>query len=69
MAYSKEHKADWKHDDYRGEVLKEFLAGKTFGQITPMLVVQYINERLKSASKCGRVRSPVTEQYHAKTRR
>jgi propanol-preferring alcohol dehydrogenase len=30
---------------------------------------QYINERLKSASKRGRVRNPVTEQYHAKTRR
>jgi integrase len=60
MAYSKEHKADWKHDDFRGEVLKQFFAGKTFGQITPMLIVQYINERLKSVSKRGRVRSPVT---------
>jgi integrase len=60
MPYAKEHKADWKHDEFRGAVLKEFFAGKTFAQITPMLIVQLVNQRLKSISKRGRLRSPVT---------
>jgi integrase len=57
---SKNHKIDWKHDEYRGEVLKTFFAGRSFSQITPMLVVGYINERLKSKTKRETDRSPVT---------
>lgn len=60
LHYSKEHKADWKHDEFRGEVLKAFFAERTFSEFTPMLVVQFINERLKSVTKRGKTRSPVT---------
>jgi integrase len=60
MKYSKDHKASWRHDEYRGEVLKQFFHGRTFSQITPMLVVGYINQRLASTSKRKKQRSPVT---------
>jgi integrase len=60
MCYSKDHKSDWKHDQFRGEVLKTFFAGRKFWQITPMLVVGYINQRLESITKRNTSRSPVT---------
>ena len=66
MQYAKEHKTDWKHDEYRGEVLKSFLAGKQFSEIKPMLVVSYINLRLKSETKRGTTRSPVTVHHEVR---
>jgi integrase len=60
MKYSKEHKASWKHDEYRGKVFKKFFQGKTFSQITPMLVVGYINQRLASTTRRKIQRKPVT---------
>jgi len=63
MRYSKDHKADYRHDQFRGDVLKEFFKDKTFSQITPMLIVGYINQRLQSTTKRKRLRSPVTI-YH-----
>jgi integrase len=60
MRYSKDHKIDWRHDEFRGEVLKTFFAGKKFWQITPMFVVGYINQRLSSTTKRKQTRSPVT---------
>jgi integrase len=63
MGYSKEHKIDWQHDHFRGEVLKQFFRGSTFSEITPMRVVAYINERLQSTTKRKRTRSPVTVHH------
>jgi integrase len=60
MIYSKGHKESWRHDEFRGEVLKKFFKGKSFSQITPMLVVGYINQRLQSKTKRKKIRSPVT---------
>lgn len=66
MTYAKEHKADWKHDEFRGDVLKSFFAGKQFSEITPMLVVSYINGRLKSTTKRGTTRNPVTVHHEVR---
>jgi integrase len=63
MRYAREHKMDWQHDEFRGEVLKNFFAGKRFSEITPMLVVSFINDRLKSKTKRGTVRHPVTVHH------
>src|SRR5215831_16691838 len=60
MKYVRENTSGWRHAEFRGGVLKQFFFGRTFGQITVMLLVQYINERLISVSKRGRIRSPVT---------
>ena len=60
MPYAKEHKASWRHDEFRGEVLKRFFAGKTFGEITPMLLSQYINMRLTAFSKRKALFDPTT---------
>jgi integrase len=60
LHYAKAHKASWRHDEFRGEVLKAFFFGKKFSQITPMLVVSYINHRLQSLSKRKKLLNPVT---------
>ena len=60
LPYAQEHKASWRHDQFRGAVLKAFFAGRTFAQITPMLVASYINKRLQSQTTRKRLRSPVT---------
>jgi hypothetical protein len=60
MVYAKENTVDWKHAEFRGEVLKQFFADKKFSEITPLIVVQYINQRLQSVTKRNRKRSPVT---------
>jgi len=60
LPYAKEHKASWRHDEFRGEVLKQFFACKTFGQITPMLLAQYANIRLKAFSKRKALFDPTT---------
>ncbi|MBA2528201.1 MAG: hypothetical protein H0V18_20820, partial [Pyrinomonadaceae bacterium] len=60
MPYAKEHKASWRHDEFRGDVLKQFFLEKTFQEITPMLIAQYINTRLKSKTKRKQLRNPTT---------
>jgi integrase len=60
LPYAKEHKASWRHDEFRGNVLKQFFVGKTFAEITPMLVAQYANKRLKSSSKRKALFDPTT---------
>ncbi len=60
LPYAKEHKASWQHDEFRGEVLKRFFAGKRFAEITPMLLAQYVNVRLKTFSKRKALFDPST---------
>jgi integrase len=60
LPYAKEHKASWRHDEYRGDVLKQFFLGKTFREIRPMQIAQYINTRLKSTTKRKKLRNPST---------
>ena len=60
MKYAKENTADWKHAESRGQVLKDFFAGKTFREIKPLAIIGFANDRLKSKTKRGTTRSPVT---------
>jgi integrase len=70
LEYARRNKESWKHDEFRCAPLKEFFKGKRFCDITPMLVVGFINTRLKTdtvrmdvlddGTKRARRRSPVT---------
>jgi len=60
MKYAKENTADWKHAECRGQVLKDFFAGKTFREIKPLAIIGFANDRLNSTTKRGTTRSPVT---------
>ena len=48
LPWSKKERATWRHDEFRCKVLKKFFKGKHFSEITPLLVVSFINHRLES---------------------
>lgn len=48
LPWSKRERLTWRHDEFRCEVLKKFFRGKRFSEITPLLVVSFINHRLES---------------------
>lgn len=50
LKYSKAHKASWRHDEFRCEVLKKYFKGKRFRDITSMLVEKYIKDRLNTTT-------------------
>jgi integrase len=60
MKYAEENTADWKHAECRGQVLKDFFAGKTLREIKPLAIIGFANDRLESITKRGTKRSPVT---------
>ncbi|MFZ0063534.1 MAG: tyrosine-type recombinase/integrase [Pyrinomonadaceae bacterium] len=60
LPYAKAHKASWRHDEFRGDVLKQFFTSKKFVEITPMLIAQYANLRLKSFSRRKALFDPTT---------
>lgn len=48
LPWSKRERTTWRHDEFRCTVLKKFFRGKRFSEITPLLVVAFINHRLES---------------------
>lgn len=59
LAWAKDNKRSWGHDRFRAKVLLEFFRGKTFAQISPLLVEKY-KERRESTSCRGGTRAPAT---------
>src|SRR5690348_7268422 len=48
LPFAREHHSSSTHDEFRCEVMKEYFKAKRFDEITMMLVVKFINERLNS---------------------
>jgi len=70
LPFAREHHSSSTHDEFRCEVMKEYFKAKRFDEITMMLVVKFINERLNSdtvrkevldnGSAVNKKRSPTT---------
>ncbi|MFL6228925.1 MAG: tyrosine-type recombinase/integrase [Pyrinomonadaceae bacterium] len=60
LAWAKINKRSWVHDKFRAKVLVNFFRGKTFAQISPLLVEKYKRERRESITKRGGTRAPAT---------
>src|SRR5215213_3874608 len=70
LPFARENHAWPRHDEFRCEVLKEHFRGRRFTEITAMLVIRFINERLRSTtlrkqvlpdgSSVSKKRSPTT---------
>ena len=62
LAWAKENKRSWRHDQFRVKVLIEFFKSRTFAQISPMLIEKLKKERRESKvtfkKKPDRSRSP-----------
>jgi integrase len=60
VPWAKASKRSWQDDEERARPLKEFFAGKRLRDITPMLIEQFKQQRLKSKTLHKRDRSPAT---------
>ncbi len=70
LPFAREHHSSAAHDEFRCVLMKEYFRGKRFNEITMMMIVQLINQRLnsrtgrKEVSESGTVvnskRSPTT---------
>ena len=60
VPWTKVSKRSWQDDEERARPLKEFFAGKRLRDITPMLIEQFKQQRLKTKTLHKRDRSPVT---------
>ena len=70
LPFARENHVDSDHDEFRCQVLKNSFMGRRLDQITMMMVVDFINTRLKSetvrkevledGTKVNRKRSPTT---------
>src|ERR1044072_4741150 len=58
--WSKASKRSWQDDEERARPLKEFFTGKRLRDVTPMLIEQYKQQRLKTKTLHKRDRSPAT---------
>lgn len=65
LPFANEHHASPAHDGFRCEVLKDYFKGKRFDEITMMMVVKFINQRLNSET----VRKEVLEDGTVVSRR
>ncbi|MDQ3649917.1 MAG: site-specific integrase [Acidobacteriota bacterium] len=60
LPWSKTNKRSWKDDIYTGRVLCEYFGGKTFREISPILIEKFKSDRRKSITKKGTPRCPAT---------
>jgi integrase len=60
LAWAKDNKRSWKFDQWAARVLVKFFRGKTFAQVSPLLVEKFKSERRKSITKRGDARRPAS---------
>ena len=60
LAWAKMNKRSWQYDRCRAQVLIEFFRGKTFAQISPLLVEKFKKHRRESLTKRGAPLRPAT---------
>jgi integrase len=60
LPWSKLNKLSWENDFYISSVFKDFFKGKTFRDISPILVEKFKVERSKALTKKGSKRAPAS---------
>ncbi len=57
MPWSKANKRSWRHDEFRSRTIREYFGGKTFREVSPLLVEKFKRDRRESITARGTVRS------------
>ena len=57
LPWSKANKRSWKHDEFRARTIREYFGGKTFREISPLLVEKFKRDRRESITARQTVRS------------
>ncbi len=57
LPWARQNKRSWKHDEFRTRTISESFNGKTFAEVSPLLVEKFKKQRRESITKTGSVRS------------
>jgi integrase len=57
VPWSKANKRSWRHDEFRARTIREYFGGKTFREISPLLVEKFKRDRRESITARQTVRS------------
>ena len=63
LPWSKANKRSWKHDEFRCQTIREYFGGKTFREISPLLVEKFKCERRESFTSRSTLRSPASVNH------
>ena len=57
LPWARQNKRSWKHDNFRARMIADWFKGKTFAQVSPLLIEKFKKERRESVTKRGSLRS------------
>jgi integrase len=57
LSWARQNKRSWKHDEFRIRTIADCFKGKTFAQVSPLLIEKFKKERRESVTKRGSLRS------------
>jgi integrase len=60
LPWAKANKRSWRDDEYKLPVIRSFLSGKSFQDVSPLLIEKFKSERLATPTKHGTTRSRTT---------
>ncbi len=60
LPWAKANKRSWREDEYKLPVIKSFFSGKSFRDVSPLLIEKFKGERLATPTKHGTTRSRTT---------
>ena len=63
LPWTKANKRSWKNDEFRCRTIREYFRGKTFREISPLLVEKFKRERRESITSRSTVRSPASVNH------
>ena len=63
VPWSKANKRSWRHDEFRARTIREYFGGKTFREISPLLVEKFKRDRRESMTKRQTVSSPASVNH------
>lgn len=60
LPWAKANKRSWREDEYKLPVIRSFFSGKSFSDVSPLLIEKFKSERLATPTKHGTTRSRTT---------
>src|SRR4030095_15802909 len=60
LPWAKANKRSWREDEYKLPLIRTFFSGKSFRDISPLLIEKFKRERVATPTKHGKHRSRTT---------
>lgn len=63
LPWASQNKRSWKHDEFRTRTIADYFKGKTFAQVSPLLIEKFKKERRESVTRRGTLRSAASVNH------